>query len=207
VANAALKPLASVPVFWTLLKCAGLRKLYGIVSSVKRWLSSMVVALKVATVFLVSVDMATSLAHALEFPGKLRLDERTYLAVQTIYYPGFTLAGIAEILSVIATLVLMIALRNAGGAFWWAMLAFIAVSAMHAVFWFVTQPVNKYWLKNQPLGKAGARLFAMDHGNQSSPGTVDPDRTYLRNRWEYSHVVRAVLASIALIALAVAISI
>ena len=52
----------------------------------KTLLSSMAVALKVATVFLVSVDMATSLAHALEFPGKLRLDERTYLAVQTIYY-------------------------------------------------------------------------------------------------------------------------
>src|SRR2546423_12001989 len=34
--------------------------------------------------------------------GKLRLDKETYSAVQTIYYPGFTVGGFAEVLSVIA---------------------------------------------------------------------------------------------------------
>jgi hypothetical protein len=43
--------------------------------------------------------MALSLAHALEVPGKLRLNKEQYLAVQTIYYPGFTLGGIAEFAS------------------------------------------------------------------------------------------------------------
>jgi hypothetical protein len=37
--------------------------------------------------------MALSLAHALEFPGKLRLGKDAYLAVQQIYYPGFTFDG------------------------------------------------------------------------------------------------------------------
>jgi hypothetical protein len=37
--------------------------------------------------------MGLSLAHALEFPGKKRLDEKQYKAVQTIYYPGFTIGG------------------------------------------------------------------------------------------------------------------
>ena len=35
----------------------------------------MVLALQVVTVFLVGVTMRTALVHALEFPGKLRLDE------------------------------------------------------------------------------------------------------------------------------------
>jgi hypothetical protein len=52
----------------------------------------MLLSLEVVTVFLVGVAMSMALAHALEYPGKLRLDERTYLAVQTIYYPGSPLA-------------------------------------------------------------------------------------------------------------------
>jgi hypothetical protein len=31
-----------------------------------------------------------SLAHALEFPGKRRLDRNTYFKVRPIYYPAFT---------------------------------------------------------------------------------------------------------------------
>ncbi len=68
----------------------------------------MFVLLEIISILLVAVAMGLALAHALEFPGKLRLDEQTYLAVQTIYYPGFTIAGISEPLAVIATLVLLI---------------------------------------------------------------------------------------------------
>ncbi|MGQ0445171.1 MAG: hypothetical protein ACT4O2_08630 [Beijerinckiaceae bacterium] len=46
--------------------------------------------------------MALSLAHALEYPGKFRLPRETYLAVQTIYYPGFTIGGAAEPLAIAA---------------------------------------------------------------------------------------------------------
>jgi hypothetical protein len=45
-------------------------------------------------------------AHALELPGKLRLDRDAYLAVQTIHYPGFTIVGgIGEAGGLIVTLV------------------------------------------------------------------------------------------------------
>ena len=37
---------------------------------------------------LVALAAALSIAHALERPGKMRLDEATYRAVQKIYYPG-----------------------------------------------------------------------------------------------------------------------
>jgi hypothetical protein len=41
-------------------------------------------ALQIASLLLVSVAMALALAHALELPGKMRLDRETYFAVQRI---------------------------------------------------------------------------------------------------------------------------
>ncbi|MBB4274373.1 hypothetical protein [Rhizobium mongolense] len=49
-------------------------------------------ALEILTVLIVAVAMALALAHALELPGKMRLSKEQYLAVQPIYYPGFTSA-------------------------------------------------------------------------------------------------------------------
>jgi hypothetical protein len=60
--------------------------------------------LQVVTVFLVAVAMSLALAHALELPGKMRLEKATYIAVQIIYYPGFTY------LSVIALITLIVAI-------------------------------------------------------------------------------------------------
>jgi hypothetical protein len=167
----------------------------------------MFLILEVVTVFLVAVTMSLALAHALEFPGKMRLDEKTYLAVQTIYYPGFTLGGIAEPLAIIATLVLMVLMRDRGAAFWWALTAFAAVVAMHAVFWLVTQPTNRYWLKSEKLSRAGAQFFSVEQRKeQRSTETVSEDWRRLRDRWEYSHVIRAVLSCLCLIALVVAVA-
>jgi hypothetical protein len=74
------------------------------------------------------------------------------------------------------------------------------------VFWMVTQPTNRYWLKNQRLGKAGARFFTIDQMNRSgSASKENPDWKRLRNRWEYSHIARAILSAFALVALVVAI--
>jgi hypothetical protein len=45
----------------------------------------------------------------LEFPGKQRLDEPTYRAVQAIYYPGFTIGGlVGEFGGMIALVALLI---------------------------------------------------------------------------------------------------
>ena len=66
----------------------------------------MLIAFEVLTVLLAAITVGLALAHALEYPGKLRLDEQTYTVVQTIYYPGFTIGGIAEPMAAIAVLVL-----------------------------------------------------------------------------------------------------
>jgi len=114
-------------------------------------------ALQVVTVFLVAVTMSLALAHVLELPGKLRLDEQTYLAVQTIYYPGFTIGGISEPLAIMATAVLLLVGPKNEAKFWLTFAACLAIVCMQLVFWLVTQPVNRFWLKNHELSASGER--------------------------------------------------
>jgi hypothetical protein len=163
--------------------------------------------LQILTVVLVAVAMATSLAHALELPGKMRLDGETYRAVQSIYYPGFTVAGGAEPLAVISTVVLLILTPPGSGGFWPTLVALLGVIGMQAVYWLFTHPVNKFWVEGEDLGRFGSGFFSFGAnrsrlGNEPRP----PDWTRLRDRWEYSHVARAALALVSLISLVVAVS-
>jgi hypothetical protein len=74
----------------------------------------MLFTLQVATILLVSIAMALSLAHALEFPGTLRLSKETYFKVQSIYYPGFTIGGmVGETGGILATFALLSVTENA----------------------------------------------------------------------------------------------
>ena len=163
----------------------------------------MLFSFKVVTLLLVAITMGLSLAHALELPGKKRLGREAYLTVQTIYYPGFTIGGFAEPLSAVATLVLFFLMRSDVGTPWLMIAAFASLLVMHAIFWIVVQPVNRYWLRNQQLEGLGQRFFAGNPAAQKeTQGSPDHDRWMeMRNRWEYSHFVRAILSLIALIAL------
>lgn len=152
-----------------------------------------------ACLLLTAIAMALSLAHAAELPGKMRLDRETYLAVQQIYYPGFTIGGIAEPLGALAILALLFVAPLPGVRFWWAVLALGSLAAMQLVFWFVTQPVNAAWTRDMNLQGLGGLFFSI------FPIEVSGDWTRLRNIWEYSHVARAVLGMIAFLSLARAI--
>lgn len=79
---------------------------------------------------------------------------------------------------------------------------------MQAVYWTVTHPVNKVWLRDQALQGLGADFFAADPGQRSGsqPETLPPDWTAQRDRWEYSHVARAVLGLVSLVAIVVAVA-
>src|SRR5215472_7239587 len=121
----------------------------------------MLLTLEVVSMFVTAVAMSMALAHALEFPRKMRLNPQTYNAVQTIFYPGFTIGGIGGPLAAIATLILLIAMRHLDGAFWWAFSAFKAIVLMHAVFWLITQPANKFWLRKENATRAGVRFFEL----------------------------------------------
>jgi hypothetical protein len=92
----------------------------------------------------------------------MRLDKDTYLAVQGIYYPGFTYGGLREGLGMLATLVLLLLTPTASARFWWILTALVALVAMHAVYWLVTHPVNKYWLRDTRLTGIGREFFSLD---------------------------------------------
>ncbi|MDQ6433386.1 DUF1772 domain-containing protein [Mesorhizobium sp. LHD-90] len=156
--------------------------------------------LQIVSLLLVAVAMALSLAHALELPGKLRLTEGEYLAVQPIYYPGFTIGGTAEPLAVIALIALAF-FMPAGAPFWLTLGAAAALAAMQAVFWLATQPVNKVWLQRTKLSKAGESFFR----TKDAQGRSDADWRGLRDRWEGSHVARAALATLGFVLLAAAV--
>jgi len=164
-------------------------------------------SLQVLTVFLVALVMGLALAHALELPGKMRLGREQYFVTQAIYYPGFTIGGgIGEVLGIITTLVLVLLTPHHNPAFWWTVVAFIAVMATHVVFWVITQPVNRYWVSQLKLPNAAQHFFSVDAGNRQAK-TLQERWEALRNRWEYSHVTRAILAGLGLIALTIAVAI
>jgi hypothetical protein len=164
----------------------------------------MLPTLQVATLLLVALGMVPAVAHALELPGKKRLPKETYLAVQPIYYPGFTIVGgVGEFAGMLATFILLFVTPRGTPAFWLTLLAFIALLVMHAIFWVFTQPVNKVWLRDQKLQGAGAAFFRVRRGREDIHAT---DWRSLRDRWEYSHVARAVMsfAAVGLFASAIA---
>jgi hypothetical protein len=153
--------------------------------------------MQVVTLALVAAALAFALAHAAEFPGKLRLDEATYRAVQRIYYPGFTVGGAAEPLAILALVVLLVLTPRTTSAFGWTAAALVAVIGMQAVYWLMTHPVNAVWLQGQELRGGAGTFFGLGAGQESA------DWTKLRDRWEYSHVIRAVLGLIGFVCLAV----
>jgi flagellar biosynthesis protein FlhB len=141
--------------------------------------------LHILTVILVAIAMALSLAHVLELPGKLRLDRDTYLAA-------------------LALLMQLFMTQTGTTAFWLMLMAFIALGLMHLIFWLMTQPVNKLWLASEKLSPASARFFSANTAGERD--TSIPDWTTLRDRWEFSHVLRAVLAGTAFVLLLFALS-
>jgi hypothetical protein len=165
--------------------------------------------LQVLTVILVVLAMAPALAHALELPGKMRLTKDAYLAMQPIYYPGFTIAGgLGEAGGMISTSILL-ALTPLGSAdFWLTLVALLGLIGMEAVYWLFTHPVNKFWLQGEKLSGFSSSFFSFASSSRPSrqSETHPVDWTDLRDRWEYSHVVRAGLSAVSLIALVIAIS-
>jgi hypothetical protein len=162
----------------------------------------MLTLLQVLTLMLVALAAAQSIAHALELPGKMRLDEATYRAVQRIYYPGFTIGGASEPLAILATAALALLMLATGTAFWLVLAALVGMVLVQAIFWLVVQPVNREWVAGQAMGASGAAFF------RSGPGQADraADWTQLRDRWEHGHLLRAVVNTASLLALSVAVA-
>lgn len=102
----------------------------------------------------------------------------------------------------LATLLLGFLTPTGSAAFLLTLSAFLLLLAMHAVYWIVTHPVNNFWLKDFKLKGLGAGFFSFRTARRIAEST---DWTVLRDRWEHSHVVRAVLALVSLTLLVTAV--
>ena len=163
----------------------------------------MLASIQIVTLMLVALAMATAVAHALELPGKMRLPRDTYLAVQSIYYPGFVIGGgVGEFVGMLGTAALLFLTPIGSTAFWLTLAASASMLLMHLIFWIFTQPVNRFWLRNQQMATAGAAFFEVRASKESDTR----EWTALRDQWEYSHLTRAILSFIALAFLAAAIA-
>ena len=160
------------------------------------------VPLKILAVLVVAIAMSMALAHLLELPGKFRLAKDQYLAVQAIYYPGFTYGGAAEPLGIIVTAVLALAAKG-DSSFWLIIASCGAMVAMQAIYWIWIAPVNNVWLKDTKLEGASGAFIGLGKLRSSAAGRTD--WTYLRNRWEFSHAARAGIAVAALVLLVAAV--
>jgi hypothetical protein len=165
----------------------------------------MLQTVEIVSILLVALAMAPALAHLLEFPGKRRLTKDAYLTVQPIYYPGFTIAGgIGEVGGLISVLGILLLTAQGTPAFWLRLVALAAMFGMQIAFWLFTQPVNKLWLQSTSLGGFGEAFFNVGSGTHRVRPD-DPDGwKKMRDRWEYSHIVRAALAALSFLLLVVA---
>ena len=149
----------------------------------------------------VSVAMAAALGHALELPGKMRLSKELYHAIQSMYYPGYTIAGgIGEAGGIILVIVLLILSPAGSPAFWLTLVALIALVCMQAVYWLFTHPINRIWLKDEKLDSFSSNFFSFIMAGRENRKL---SWQQLRNRWEYSHVIRGGFAFLSLLALVI----
>jgi len=155
-------------------------------------------SLHVLALLLVAVTMGLSLAHALEFPGKLRLDEQTYRAVQAIYYPGFTIGGFVGEFGALLMLALLLVLTPTDSQrFWWIAAALGFLVLCHATYWIVTHPVNSAWLKDTDTSGLASSFFGMF-------SAAEGGWKQMRDIWEYSHIARALLATLSFLSMTLA---
>ena len=115
-------------------------------------------------------------AHLFELPHKISLPRDAYLTVQSIY-AGWAWFGIIDLAALILNVVLAIKLRGQRLAFSFAVAAALCFVVFFAIFFTWTFPTNQ----------ATANWT-----------TLPDDWSRLRQEWEFSHAVNAVVMLIAL---------
>src|SRR5262245_42794315 len=136
----------------------------------------MVKALFFLAIMLTAIALGAGLAHLFELPNKINISAADYLTVQR-NYDNWWIVGLSVPLAFISVLGLAIALRGTGTPFTLALIAFFLLVGEMVAFWGFTAPVNR-----------ATENWTMLPANWEE----------LRDRWEYSHAVRAVLYLLAM---------
>jgi hypothetical protein len=122
-------------------------------------------------------------AHLFELPNKINLSRDAYLTVQGIY-AGWAWFGIIDLAALIMNIVLAIKLRGQRRAFPFAVAAALCFVVFFVIFFTWTFPANQV---------------------TANWTTLPEDWSGLRQEWEYSHAVNAVVMLIALCSVTLAV--
>ena len=134
---------------------------------------------RLVTILLTALSMGLALAHLLEMPAKITYEGALWLRLkQTLYHAFGTVGAFFEVGAVLASVVLAFLVRHRPGAFGWTLFGALCLVAMHAVYWLRVAPVN-------------ATIVPL------TPDTLPADWTRLRDQWEHTHALRAVLQVVA----------
>ncbi len=132
--------------------------------------------LQFLAIVLTALALIPAGAHLFELPNKIGLPRDSYLVVQGIY-AGWALFGIVYLAALVTNVVLAIKLRRQRPAFLFVLTAALCLVVFFAVFFAWTFPANQ----------------------ATANWTTMPDNwTELRQEWEYSHAMNAVVMFIAL---------
>lgn len=134
--------------------------------------------LQITGIISITIAFGSGFAHLLEAYNKMRLSKEEYRVVQQIYR-GWALLGIVTFIALISTLLLAIQTRHQL-YFISNLLSCICILTTLIIFFVFIFPVNQ----------------------QTKNWEILPDNwLQLRNRWEFSHIINAVISFIGLLLL------
>jgi H+/Cl- antiporter ClcA len=143
--------------------------------------------LRFVNLLLVALTLGMTFSHALEYPGKAKLDGVEWLTVQHNVYLAFGVVGaIIEVTAILTTWIVFAQIRSWKLARVLTLLAGLATTAALGIWFGWVDPVNtalKAW----------------------TPETMPDNWMSFRDRWEAGHAVSAILFGLAFSALVVAI--
>ena len=130
--------------------------------------------------------LGLTLTHNLEIPGKHLLSGAEWLAVQQTFYGGFAIVGgMAEILGLLSTGLLLFLLRKQRVALALTLVAALCFAGTLALFAFGNNPLNQQiasW----------------------TPANLPATWREIRNAWDSFHAASSVLAALSLVTLLIA---
>lgn len=131
------------------------------------------------SILFTGLTLGPGMAHLLEMYHKMSLSLEDYKVVQRIYR-GWAMLGVFQFGAVAFTGILTFKLRQIGKGYQLPLISFLCVGATLVIFFILTYPVNQAtnnWL------------------------TFPENWVQLRQQWEYSHALNAILEIIAFILL------
>ena len=134
-------------------------------------------SVRLLAVISVAICLIPAGAHFFELVNKMSLSTAEYMTTQKIY-AGWSFFGVAIYAAIVLTLTHTLMVRAERMAFLLSLTALLCLSATQVIFWTFTYPVNV----------------------ATNNWTITPrDFEAVRQQWEYSHAVNAVLTFAALV--------